>query len=116
MANTKAWIKPTNTSNAINGTGTTSGIKNIITTSSVFPAKIFPNKRNENDTNRASSEINSKIPKANPANDLKLINLPVYLNKPMASTPEISIVKKAISAKAIVMFRSVAGGYNMGVK
>ena len=116
MAKMKAWIKPTKNSYAIRGTGTMYGVvKNIITIISVFPAKIFPKRRKENDMSRANS-LNSSISPITKANgDLKLINLPPYLNNPSINTPASSIETKATIANPMVMFKSVAGGWKKGI-
>src|SRR3989344_6980796 len=95
-----AWMKPTKTSNAMKGTGKKYGTKYAMTSIKTSPAKMFPKRRKENEMRRAISEKNSMIPTTKPINDLKLKNLPAYLNAPMVRIPVISITRNEIMASA----------------
>ena len=79
---------------SISGTGRKSGMNAVATIISTSPAKILPNKRNENDIRRAISEKSSIMPTIKPSTDLKLTNFPAYFKKPNTTTPLISIIKK----------------------
>ncbi len=74
MANTRAWINPTNISKPKNGRGARRGIRKPMTASRTSPAKIFPNKRKANEMIFESSENNSKSPTKNSMGPAKLIN------------------------------------------
>ena len=74
MANTKAWIKPTNISKPKNGSGAIKGIRKPMTASRTSPAKIFPNKRNAKEMIFESSENSSKNPTKKSIGPAKLKN------------------------------------------
>ncbi len=79
ITNTAACTKPTKISikyigELINDKNT--GNKNGTIVKSTSPAKIFPNKRKENDNILAASKISSKIPTNNITGSLKLKYLP----------------------------------------
>lgn len=110
-------MNPTNTSYAISGIGTIyEVVRNIITKSNTFPAKMFPKSRNENAINRVSSEMSSIKPIAKASGELKLINFRPYFHTPNTLIPATSTVINATTASAIVIFKSVADGYKNGTK
>src|SRR3989338_3795983 len=63
----------------------------------------------ENVRPRASSEISSITPTKNAIGDAAVMNFAPYFTMPIVATPKNSIVKKAMSARASVKLRSVAG-------
>jgi hypothetical protein len=106
IANTKAWITPTNISNPISGTGRMYGKKKLATKIKTSPAKMFPKRRNEKEISRPRLLMISRIPTKNPTNDLKFKYFPAYFPAPSTAMPVISIVKKEMKASARVKFKS----------
>jgi len=65
MANTAAWISPTNNSNNIKGVGTNAATKADITEINTSPANTLPNNLRDSDTTLAISETISIKPTPN---------------------------------------------------
>ena len=95
------------TSKASIGTGKTKGTKCLMTSNKTHPAKIFPNRRKENEIKRAISEKSSITPVKNPKTELRLTNFPLYFKKPIVVIPKISITRKEMVANAKVTLASV---------
>ena len=74
VAKTNAWIKPTNISKPMKGSGINNGKRNAITANKTSPAKILPNNLKEKDITLANSLISSKKPTKKLIGLEKLIN------------------------------------------
>ena len=71
---TSAWIKPTNTSNIINGKEANIGTKKATIVNRTSPAKILPKSRKEKERTFENSDMISRNPKKKFSGLVKLTN------------------------------------------
>ena len=116
IANTNAWINPTNNSKAKKGSGAMNGTRVIMTTSKTSPAKTFPKSRKEKETIFAISLTSSKMPTKKVIGELKFINFFPYFKIPNAAIPKICVAITETIASAKVVFKSLFVDLNKGIK
>lgn len=116
VENTSACMKPTKVSSNKNGNEANIGSKKAIIVKRTSPAKMFPNNRNEKERILENSETTSNKPVKKDIGLEKLKNLLRYLVGPKNFIPKYWMKKKAIRAKAKVVFKSLVFPLSSGTK